>query len=107
FWRSRCCRSCLLSLLSLSCCRSCVVALGHAASPRGYGERMGPRTYPHGVTSWIDTEQPDLAAARAFYAGLFGWQLNDAMPAGAPGSYLIATIDGLDVAAIAPLPELP
>jgi len=68
---------------------------------------MGPRTYPHGVTSWIDTEQPDLAAARAFYAGLFGWQLNDAMPAGAPGSYLIATIDGLDVAAIAPLPELP
>lgn len=63
-----------------------------------------PRTYPHGVTSWIDTEQPDLEAARAFYAGLFGWQLSDAMPADAPGSYLIASIDGLDVAAIAPVP---
>jgi predicted enzyme related to lactoylglutathione lyase len=58
-----------------------------------------PRIYPHGVTSWIDTEQPDLAAAGVFYAGLFGWRLTDAGP---PGSYLIGTIDGLDVAAVAP-----
>ena len=42
-----------------------------------------PRTYPHGVTCWIDTEQPDLEAARRFYAGLFGWTLTDAMPPGA------------------------
>jgi len=60
------------------------------------------RTYPHGVTSWIDTEQPDLEAARVFYAGLFGWRMADAKPPGAPGSYLIATIDGQDVAAVAP-----
>lgn len=59
-----------------------------------------PRTYPHGVTSWIDTEQPDPAAARMFYAALFGWTLTDAMPPGAPGSYLIATLDGQDVAAV-------
>jgi uncharacterized protein len=58
------------------------------------------RTYPHGVTSWVDTEQPDLDAARTFYSGLFGWRLADAGPPGSP--YLIATLDGLDVAAIAP-----
>jgi uncharacterized protein len=62
----------------------------------------GPRTYPHGVTCWIDCEQPDLEAARAFYSGLFGWTLTDAMPPGAPGSYLIATLGGQDVAALAP-----
>jgi uncharacterized protein len=62
----------------------------------------GPRTYPHGVTCWIDTEQPDLPAASRFYSGLFGWTLTDAVPAGAPGSYLIATLDGQDVAAIGP-----
>jgi hypothetical protein len=64
---------------------------------------MAPqRTYPHGVTCWIDTDQPDPAAAAAFYGGLFGWQLTEAMPPGAPGSYLIATLEGADVAAIAP-----
>jgi predicted enzyme related to lactoylglutathione lyase len=59
------------------------------------------RTYPHGVTSWIDTEQPDLEAARVFYAGLFGWRMTDSQSE-APGSYLIGTIDGQDVAAVAP-----
>jgi uncharacterized protein len=61
-----------------------------------------PRTYPHGVTCWIDTEQPDPHAASRFYAGLFGWTLTDAVPPDAPGSYLIATLDGQDVGAIAP-----
>ena len=60
------------------------------------------RTYPHGVTCWIDTEQPDPEAAAAFYAGLLGWTLTDAVPPGVPGSYLIATLDGQDVAAIGP-----
>jgi uncharacterized protein len=60
------------------------------------------RTYPHGVTSWIDTEQPDLDAAAAFYSGLFGWTLTDAVPPGAGDPYLIATLDGQDVAALAP-----
>jgi predicted enzyme related to lactoylglutathione lyase len=60
------------------------------------------RTYPHGVTSWIDTEQPDPRAAAEFYAALLGWTLTEAVPPGAPGSYLIAGLDGQDVAAIAP-----
>jgi uncharacterized protein len=59
-----------------------------------------PRSYPHGVTCWIDTEQPDLDAAGRFYTGLFGWTLTDAMPAGASPPYLIATLDGQDVGAI-------
>jgi predicted enzyme related to lactoylglutathione lyase len=63
---------------------------------------MDARTYPHGVTSWIDTEQPDPEAARAFYGELFGWAFSEAVPPGAPGSYLVATLDGQDVAAIAP-----
>ena len=62
----------------------------------------GQRTYPHGVTCWIDSEQPDLEAASRFYGGLFGWTLTDAVPPGAPGSYLIATLDGQDVAALGP-----
>jgi predicted enzyme related to lactoylglutathione lyase len=60
------------------------------------------RTYPHGVTCWIDTEQPDPAGAARFYGGLFGWTLTEAVPPGAPGSYRIATLAGADVAAIAP-----
>jgi uncharacterized protein len=59
-----------------------------------------PRTYPHGVTCWIDTEQPDLQAASRFYSGLFGWALTDAAPPGPSGPYRIATLDGQDAAAI-------
>jgi hypothetical protein len=59
------------------------------------------RTYPPGVPCWVDTEQPDPAAAQAFYGRLFGWEFEDAVPAGAPGSYLVARLDGRDVAAIA------
>jgi uncharacterized protein len=60
------------------------------------------RTYPAGVTCWIDTEQPDVDAARHFYASLFGWSFSDAVPADVPGTYLIASLGGADVAAIGP-----
>ncbi|TNM64644.1 VOC family protein [Streptomyces sp. NP160] len=59
-----------------------------------------PRTYPQGVPCWVDLEVADLDAAQAFYAGLLGWSFHDAVPPQAPGSYLIATVDGRDVAAI-------
>ena len=55
---------------------------------------MTHRTYPQGVPCWIDTEQPGVEAAAEFYAGLFGWTFQDAMPAGAPGRYLIAVTFG-------------
>jgi uncharacterized protein len=62
---------------------------------------MSNRTYPHGVPCWIDTQQPDVDAAVAFYAGLFGWTFDDAMPPEAPSRYMIAKLDGEDVCAIA------
>lgn len=58
------------------------------------------RTYPPGVTSWVDTEQADVDAALEFYGGLFGWGFEDVMPPGAPARYVIATLGGSDVAAI-------
>jgi predicted enzyme related to lactoylglutathione lyase len=62
---------------------------------------MTDRTYPHGVPSWIDTEQPDVEAAVGFYSGLFGWTFEDVMPPGSPGRYLIAKLDGQDVGGMA------
>lgn len=58
------------------------------------------RTYPAGVTSWIETRQPDVDAATAFYGGLFGWEFEDVLLPGADGRYVIATLDGLDVASL-------
>ena len=60
-------------------------------------EREG---FPAGVPAWVDTEQPDPHAAAAFYAALFGWRFEDRTPAGAPGPWLVATLDGRDVAAV-------
>ena len=62
---------------------------------------MMQRTYPEGVPSWIDTEQPEVDAAADFYGGLFGWTFEDAMPPEAPGRYLIARLDGVDVGGLA------
>jgi len=61
--------------------------------------------YLPGVPCWADTSQPDPAAAVAFYGGLFGWELEDQMPADAPGHYYAARLHGGDVAAIGSAPE--
>ena len=61
--------------------------------------------YIPGVPCWIDTNQPDPEAAAAFYASLFGWELEDVMPAEEPGAYFIGRIRGGDVAAIGSIPE--
>jgi uncharacterized protein len=59
------------------------------------------RTYPEGVPSWIDTEQPDPEAAGEFYGRLFGWTVTRVSP---PGTdfYAVATLDGRDVAGLGP-----
>ena len=59
------------------------------------------RTYPAGVTCWIDTDQPDVDAALEFYGGLFGWTFDEATPPDAPQRYVIAQLGGRDAAAIA------
>jgi uncharacterized protein len=60
--------------------------------------------YIPGVPCWVDTTQPDPAAAAVFYSGLFGWELHDAMPEGSGGSYLVAQLHGGDVAAVSSQP---
>ena len=55
----------------------------------------GPRTYPEGVTSWVDVEVPDPEAAQAFYARLLGWSFDQVSP-----DYAIAVLDGHEVAGI-------
>src|SRR3954468_2873152 len=57
--------------------------------------------YIPGVPCWIDTSQPDPAAAVAFYGELFGWQFEDVMPPGSPSPCFIGRIRGGDVAAVA------
>jgi predicted enzyme related to lactoylglutathione lyase len=61
--------------------------------------------YIAGVPCWVDTTQPDPDAAAEFYGGLFDWEFEDSMPAGAPGRYLIARLRGADVAAVSSPPE--
>jgi uncharacterized protein len=61
--------------------------------------------YPPGVPCWVDTAQPDPDAAVDFYAGLFGWEFEERMPAGRPGRYLVAQLQGGDVAAVGSQPE--
>jgi len=56
--------------------------------------------YIPGVPCWIDTTQPDPQAAAAFYGELFGWELEDVMPAESPARYYIGRLRGGDVAAV-------
>ncbi|MEO8688653.1 MAG: VOC family protein [Solirubrobacteraceae bacterium] len=56
--------------------------------------------YIPGVPCWIDTAQPDPDAAAEFYGGLFGWELEDTMPADSPGKYFMARLGGGEVGAI-------
>jgi predicted enzyme related to lactoylglutathione lyase len=61
--------------------------------------------YIPGVPCWVDTSQPDPEAAAGFYSGLFGWELENVMPPGSEGEYLMARLRGRNVAAIGAQPE--
>lgn len=54
------------------------------------------RTYPPGVTCWIDVGQPDPERSREFYGDLFGWTFEET-----PAPYWIVKLDGKDVGGIA------
>jgi predicted enzyme related to lactoylglutathione lyase len=63
---------------------------------------MGERTsYPHGTFSWVENATTDQDGAKAFYAGLFGWEYDDS-PVGDGIYYSMAKLAGKFVAAIAP-----
>jgi predicted enzyme related to lactoylglutathione lyase len=60
---------------------------------------MGEVTsYPNGTFCWVDLGTPDVAGAKAFYGGLFGWDLEDAP--GADGAYVMASLNGRAVTGI-------
>ena len=59
------------------------------------------RSYPEGVTCWVDIEEADHQESARFYGVLFGWTF---LEAGPKGRYLIAQRDGQDAAGIGQLP---
>jgi predicted enzyme related to lactoylglutathione lyase len=61
--------------------------------------------YPVGVPCWVETLQPDPAAALTFYGALFGWEFSEPAPmaGGLPGEYFVASVGGRDVAGIGAL----
>jgi predicted enzyme related to lactoylglutathione lyase len=75
--------------------------------------------YIPGVPCWVDASEPDPEAAVDFYGDLFGWELQDVMPAGLEGRYFIARCETTgwslfdmsgdvrrgDVAAVGSIPE--
>ena len=62
---------------------------------------VGTRTaYEPGTFCWIDLSTPDVEAAKAFYGGLFGWEIEDRP--GPHGTYSMAFVGGERVAAILP-----
>ena len=70
---------------------------------------MPARTsYTQGTPNWVDLQTTDQTAAKAFYAGLFGWTYDDQPKGPEPGPvYSMAMLGGHQVAAIAPQsPEL-
>ncbi|MFJ5695253.1 VOC family protein [Arthrobacter sp. NPDC093125] len=58
-------------------------------------------TYAHGELCWADVQTPDVAAAKSFYAAVFGWRYED-LPTPDGRSYAQAFIDNDLVAVVAP-----
>jgi predicted enzyme related to lactoylglutathione lyase len=56
--------------------------------------------YEHGVPCWVDHSSSDPESAVRFYAGLFGWETEDAMPPDSGQHYFMARVRGRDVAAV-------
>jgi predicted enzyme related to lactoylglutathione lyase len=64
---------------------------------------MGERTsYTAGTFCWVELSTSDLEAAKGFYAGVLGWEIED-VPVGDGMVYAMARLDGKDVAALQPL----
>ena len=57
-------------------------------------------SYLQGTPNWIEHMGPDQAAAKQFYAGLFGWQYDDRAIDDQGSVYTLATIEGDTVAGL-------
>ncbi|HET8602011.1 MAG TPA: VOC family protein [Segeticoccus sp.] len=60
-------------------------------------------TWPEGTPCWIDVMVTDVAAAKDFYSGLFGWECQESGPD--YGGYVTCLLNGRQVAAISPKPD--
>ena len=60
-------------------------------------------SYQNGVPCWVDLMTNDVDAAHRFYAGLFGWEIED--QGEAFGHYGLAMLRGKTVAGIGPLQD--
>jgi len=56
--------------------------------------------YANGVPSWLDLGSDDLDATKAFYTGLFGWELAEGPPEA--GGYTLCLLGGRTVAGLGP-----
>jgi len=60
-------------------------------------------SWPNGTPCWVDVMVTDPTAAKHFYTGLFGWDIQDGPPEA--GGYAMCLLQGQPVAAISPKPE--
>jgi predicted enzyme related to lactoylglutathione lyase len=60
-------------------------------------------TYPTGVPCWVTNLQHDVSTATAFYAELFGWEMESGPEDVAP--YALGRLRGRDVAGIGTMPD--
>ena len=60
--------------------------------------------YPAGTFCWVDLGTTDVAGAKAFYGGLFGWTFED-VPPGEDAFYTLCRLDGKDVTGLHPHSE--
>jgi predicted enzyme related to lactoylglutathione lyase len=56
--------------------------------------------WPAGTPCWVDLGVPDVGKAKAFYEGLFGWDIQDGPPEA--GGYAMCLLNGMAVAGIGP-----
>jgi predicted enzyme related to lactoylglutathione lyase len=61
--------------------------------------------YPHGIPGWVDLSTTDVAAAKDFYRGVFGWESTD-LPTGPDGpDYTFFSMNEKVVAGCGPIPS--
>ncbi|MCP4358165.1 MAG: VOC family protein [Chloroflexi bacterium] len=61
------------------------------------------KEYPDGLFNWVDLATTDMAGAKAFYSGLFGWEAED-LPTDVGAPYTMFKIEGHNVAGMSAMP---
>jgi len=59
-----------------------------------------------GSFCWNELDTRDVAAARAFYPAVFGWDVHESGPQGGPNEYYEWQVGGKSIGAMMPMPDL-